>query len=553
MTDFCRKDKINKKQALKEHILKKTFNTNGICYPEKHYMVSIESRLREIRLLVDNGDYFIINRARQFGKTTTLVLLQQYLQQDYVVISLDFQGMSTADFRNEHIFCKAFLDALLEELSFADKNALTLPAQCVEELKNESADPSEMWSLSKLFRYLQILCKESKYPIVLMIDEVDSAANNQVFLDFLSQLRKAYLKRQKQPTFQSVILAGVYDIKNLRHKIRPDDSHRYNSPWNIAADFKIDMSFSVKDICGMLSEYEQDNQTGMNIPVIADEIYDYTAGYPYLVSRICKLLDEQLIGRDGFENYHLIWTSNGIVEAVKELLKESNTLFDDMSKKLADYPELRDMLYSILFNGKAFPYVPDNFAIQIGQMFGFITEKDGMTAVTNRIFETRLYNLFLSETLINNASYQAGLLDKNQFIQEGNLNMELVLKKFAEHFSDIYSDCEQRFVEDNGRRLFLLYLKPIINGVGNYYIEARTRDMRRTDVIVDYRGRQYVIEMKLWRGEEYNKRGENQLSGYLDDYHLTKGYMLSFNFNKNKTTGIKTITIGNKTIVEAVV
>lgn len=32
--------------------------------------------------------------------------------------------------------------------------------------------------------------------------------------------------------------------------------------------------------------------------------------------------------------------------------------------------------------------------------------------------------------------------------------------------------------------------------IWNYYIEARTRDRGRTDVIVDYRGRQYVIEIK---------------------------------------------------------
>lgn len=51
-----------------------------------------------------------------------------------------------------------------------------------------------------------------------------------------------------EPTFKSVILAGVYDIKNLKHKLRNDDEHKYNSPWNIAADFNVDMSFSQKDI-----------------------------------------------------------------------------------------------------------------------------------------------------------------------------------------------------------------------------------------------------------------------------------------------------------------
>lgn len=42
--------------------------------------------------------------------------------------------------------------------------------------------------------------------------------------------------------------AGVYDIKNLKHNLRNEDEHKYNSPWNIAADFNVDMSFSQKDI-----------------------------------------------------------------------------------------------------------------------------------------------------------------------------------------------------------------------------------------------------------------------------------------------------------------
>ena len=60
----------------------------------------------------------------------------------------------------------------------------------------------------------------------------------------------------------SVVLAGVYDIKNLKLKIRPDDEHQYNSPWNIAAKFSMDMSFSARQITAMLQEFENDNHTG---------------------------------------------------------------------------------------------------------------------------------------------------------------------------------------------------------------------------------------------------------------------------------------------------
>lgn len=131
--------------------------------------------------------------------------------------------------------------------------------------------------------------------------------------------------------------------------------------------------------------------------------------------------------------------------------------------------------------------------------------------------------------------------------------MERILERFVVHFQDIYGESDEKFLEEQGRKFFLLYLKPIINGTGNYYIESRTRDLRRTDVIVDYRGRQYIIELKIWHGDEYNKRGEQQLVGYLEDYHVDKGYMLSFNFNRKKQSGIRKIIVNEKTIVEAVV
>ena len=82
---------------------------------------------------------------------------------------------------------------------------------------------------------------------------------------------------------------------------------------------------------------------------------------------------------------------------------------------------------------------------------------------------------------------------------------------------------KDRFKEKDGRELFLLYLKPIINGTGNYYIEAQTRDQTRTDVIVDYLGQQYILEMKVWRGERYNAEGEKQIIEYLEYWSLDTG------------------------------
>lgn len=81
--------------------------------------------------------------------------------------------------------------------------------------------------------------------------------------------------------------------------------------------------------------------------------------------------------------------------------------------------------------------------------------------VANRLFEMCLLNLFMAREAIHSEIYEKGEGDRNQFVRN-------------------------EFVEKYGRKFFLLYLKPIINGTGNYYMEAETRDLRRTDVIVDY-------------------------------------------------------------------
>ena len=466
--------------------MSRTFNITADCKPSLHYMVDITDRLEQIKKMIDAGQYFTINRARQYGKTTTLRALAKYLVQDYVVVSLDFQLMSHKDFAEEGAFVKAFSEAVLRKVSGED----AMPAQIRRELQELIGD-SQQAALSRLFEILSIWCRISKKPIVLVIDEVDSASNNQVFLDFLSQLRGYYIDRDVTPAFQSVILAGVYDIKNIKRKIRSDEDHKNNSPWNIAAKFRVDMSFSQRDITGMLEEYEKDYHTGMDIDTMAGLIYDY--------------------------------------------------------------PELKNVLYELLFTGKAIPYNPLNKYIETAEMFGFIKNENGSAVISNRIFEAVLYNLFISEEYMDSKIYDAGLREKNQFVSGGHLDMRRVLEKFVETFQYLYGDQNESFLEEAGRRYFMLFLKSIINGTGNCYVEPETRNRERMDLVVDYRGEQFVVELKIWHGDAYNKRGEKQISEYLEYYGLKKGYMISFNFNKKKEIGVKDIVVGDKLLVEAVV
>ena len=53
----------------------RVFNTTGVCIPEKHYMVNINGRLQQIKVLVDEGKYFTIKELISVDTLKTMQLL----------------------------------------------------------------------------------------------------------------------------------------------------------------------------------------------------------------------------------------------------------------------------------------------------------------------------------------------------------------------------------------------------------------------------------------------------------------------------------------------
>ena len=499
------------------------FNTTGTCYPEEHYMVDITKRLDNIEEYVAKGKYITINRGRQYGKTTTLYHLAERLSKDFVVFSISFEKLDSCCFENNKDFANSLLQEFIKQCESENLRRF------LEEQKNRNFD-----------EVVLNLCQKSEKKVVLLIDNIDKYEGYDCVGDFLSILRADFLSRKKRPTFHSVVLTCVLDIRNYTLRY---DKYSLKTPWNIAVPFDDDMSLHKDGIAQMLQEYENDHQTGMNVSEMAQMVWDYSSGYPFFVSRLCQIIDTK----------KLDWNKDGFLKAVKILLDEKNTFFDDLDKKLEDFPKMKELLKDILYNGYEQSFNTYYKHIEVAAMFNYIKNVNSKVQIFNRILETWMYNLFMVEEQINSRLYKEGQIDRSQFIEDGKLKMDLILEKFAQHFNDIYGDKGDRFCEDEGRRYFMLYVKPIINGTGNYYIEAQTRDLSRTDMIIDYLGVQYVIEMKIWRGDAYNTRGEKQLTEYLDFYHINKGYMLSFNFNKSKVSGSKTMQFGDKEIFEVVV
>lgn len=511
----------------------KKFNTTGVCISDIHYMVDIDEKLNKIENMIDCGEYFVINRPRQYGKTTTMHLLEKTLKEKYTIISVSFEELGDANFKNEENFCKTLCKMIIKDLRFKDKNLSST-------FKEISKNTENLYDLSEI---ITELVEENDKEIILLIDEVDKSSNNQLFLSFLGILRSKYLLKMqnKDFTFKSVILAGVHDIKNLKLKIRNDEEIKYNSPWNIAVNFDLDMSFSVLEIKTMLDEYF--NDIYFDTFEISELIYYFTNGYPFLVSRICQIIDEQIT-----KNTKRIWTQKDLQQSIKILLKEKNTLFDDLIKNIENNKNLYESIYNIVINGKKISFNMSNPLIDLGCTFGIFRDDDGLIKINNKIFEQYIYDYFVSKIELENNNMDM-YNHKNNFIENNNLNIEKVINRFQQFMKEQYSTLDSKFIEREGRLLFLAFIKPIINGVGFDFKEVQISEEKRLDVVITYNDKKYIVELKIWRGQSYHNDGINQLSDYLDINGLSKGYMVVFNFNKNKEYKQEVQNIKDKTIL----
>ena len=137
--------------------------------------------------------------------------------------------------------------------------------------------------------------------------------------------------------------------------------------------------------------------------------------------------------------------------------------------------------------------------------------------------------------------------------KQGDLNMPLIINRFKDLMSKKTAKAE--FLEREGRFMFICFLKPIINGTGFYYSEPENDDGSRMNLVITYNRKEYVIELKIWHGTEYELSGRDQLSEYLETRNLAEGYLVTFSFLKEKTAQAKPewIDHNGKKIYEAVI
>jgi len=463
-----------------------------------------------------------------------MYLLEKELDKEYLVINISFEGIGSESYSTEQLFIDAFVFTLKEHFEFRND-------QRIIKFFNEYGPVKNYKVLSK---FITIFVSKFEKKTTLIIDEVDKSLNNQLFLDFLAMLRNKYLKQNegKDRTFHSVVLGGVHDVKNMKAKLRHEEEKRYNSPWNIAVDFTIDLSLNPKEIGSMLEDFSASESVTIDIKGMSEKLFYYTSGYPYLVSKLCEFM---------YQTGQKKWGEVELLHAVRKILKLDSTNFQSLIKNLQENKSLYLLVEDIILNGAAYNFSIDNDEIQKGSMFGILRDEKDKCQIHNRVYEQRIFNYmslnFQISELVGADLTRYNFRD-NFILQDNTLDFKKIIRKFQLFMKEQYSEKDADFVEKNGRLIFLAFLKPIINGQGFDFKEVQISEEKRLDIVVTYLDQKYIVELKIWRGEEAHKRGISQLSDYLEKQNLNEGSLVIFSKNRKKDWKEDIMVVSGKSI-----
>lgn len=515
--------------------MKKDFNVTGRCYPDLHYMMDNSAKIQFILNLIEKQSYFVINRPRQYGKTTALFAVEEKLLQTdkYVPIRLNFQGIDQKWYKSDSNFAKMLYQQIANYLEFQNKTLFDF----VELQRKNVAD------MNSFSVFITKLVHFSAKKLVLLIDEVDASGNYMPFLSFLGMLRTKYLDRTSlhNYTFYSVVLVGVHDVKSLKYKIRKPENAQYDSPWNIAVNFETEMEFNPTEIAPMLADYSQAENVSMNVKEISEKLYFYTSGYPFLVSRLCQIMAEKVLPQKQIKT----WEVEDLEKAIQIIQKEVNTNFESLIKNLENHQDLYDLVFNMLINGKIFSFDPHQETIRKGMIYG-IFRQEKQVEIHNRIYEQIVYNY-----LVSNVETKQKLVfeTENPFLlPDQSLDFERVLQRFQAYMKENFNQKDKDFLEKQWRLIFLAFIKPIINGKGFDFKETQISDEKRLDVVITYGKFKYVVELKIWRGQDYHEKGVLQLADYLEKQSLKIGFLVIFDPRKEQIWQQKWIETEEKRI-----
>lgn len=508
------------------------FNTAGPCLPGKHYLLPPERRLSQVRQIVDAEAYFVIHAPRQTGKTTLLRSLSRSLTEEgrHAALTVSLESLTDPE-----------VDSSLPQL--LHKLARTARQQLPEAQRPPDPGAFESPPRDALNAYLSAWAEQIDLPLVLFLDEVD-AVPGPVLLSILKQLRDGYTSRPA-PFPQSVALAGLRDVRDYRAGLRPDgESLGTASPFNIKTESLTLRSFTAAEVAELLGQHTKETGQVFTREATA-EVFHQSQGQPWLVNALAAQLttryDALVPDRaQPIERAH-------VLDAREILIERRDTHLDSLVARLHE-DRVQRVIEPILVGD---PIGADTYHddIKYVEDLGLVTRAHGTTQIANPIYQEIIPRVLTYVTQGNVPDEPAWYV-----ADDGTLDLPALIQGFL-GFWRRHGEVLLRgmpYQEAAPHLVFMAYLQRIVNSGGRVERELAV-GTGRADLVVDYGGRQDVIELKLQRGPHTLPDGLEQVARYAARLGRDHGYLVIFD-PKSETPwatrgAVEEVAAGDVTVV----
>jgi hypothetical protein len=488
------------------------FNTAGPVDCDKHYCLPPLQRLElaELAHLIEQEKYFVLHAPRQTGKTSCLLALMDHLNEGGRFRAC-YANLENAQAAREDV--ARGMETILAELGRSAR--YQLDDSGVRRLAREVLD--EHGPFDALTELLTRWAEADARPLVLLLDEVDSLVGD-TLISLLRQIRSGYPRRPARFP-QTVVLCGVRDVRDYRLRSARDNAViTGGSAFNIkAASLRLG-DFSPEEVEALMAQHTAETGQGF-APEAVEAVWSLTRGQPWLVNALCYEVTFRIPeGRDRSQTLG----SALIREAAERLIERRETHLDQLVDKLKE-DRVRRVIEPILVGSvPADATYDEDFAYV--QDLGLVAVRQGVRCIANPIYQEVIPRVLTHQTQTAVADDPAwyvaadGTLDMPRFI-DGFLRFwkrhgEVLLRGMPYH-------------EAAPHLTFMAFLQRIVNHGGHVEREFAV-GTGRADLVVDYGGRQDVIELKLKRGSYTLSDGLEQVSRYAQRLGRDVGYLVIF-------------------------
>ena len=361
--------------------MERFFNTAGPQTPDS-YTIDPLSRfdLEDILLMIRQQRYFVLHAPRQTGKTTCMLALRDYLNQegDYIAVYANVEG-GQASRNDAQSVVKSTVDTLAEQFRGVVKN--DTPWQIRDEVQQVGKD-------SMLATYLRRLSENLPKPIVLIIDEIDALVGDSL-VSILRQIRSGYTDRPAAFP-QSIILCGVRDVRDYRIVLSNQDIITGGSAFNIKAKSLRLGNFTKEEIHELYMQHTR--ETGQEFDEACfPMIWEATEGQPWLVNALGAEVTWNI--RENRDRSARI-IPEMIDQAIENIIYRRDTHIDYFCEMLNN-PQVQQLVIPLLFHQEnlnpCITMESIDFCIENGIL---VQEKAKPLRISNGFYERIISNRF---------------------------------------------------------------------------------------------------------------------------------------------------------------